>query len=152
MSTNTNTTNTSAFANKRAFLASLTVGAVISQAQADYAAELIAKLNSSNEKRKTSTKALAAAAEKDEFRNTVLSYVSDTMQSSGEISRAMIAGGRTAASVNKVASALRDLAAAGFVIVSKEYKENGKGAKKNGYALAPIDDDETAEDETEPED
>lgn len=141
MSINTNTTNTSAFANKRAFLASLTVGAVISQAQADYAAELIAKLNSSNEKRKTSTKALAAAAEKDEFRNTVLSYVSDTMRSSGEISRAMIADGMTTASVNKVASALRDLNTAGFVIVSKEYKEGGKGAKKNGYALPPIDDD-----------
>lgn len=132
-----------AFANKRAFLASLTVGAVITPEQADYAAELIAKLNSSNEKRKTSTKALAAAAKKDEFRNTVLSYVSDTMRSSGEISRAMIADGQTTASVNKVASALHDLAAAGFVIVSKEYKENGKGAKKNGYVLPPTDETET---------
>lgn len=144
----TNTTNTSAFANKRAFLASLTAGAVITQAQADYAAELIAKLNSSNEKRKTSDKAKAAAAEKADFRKTVLSYVSDTMQSSGEISRAMIADGMTTASVNKVASALRDLNAAGSVTVSKEYKEGGKGAKKNGYALPPVD--ET--DETEPED
>lgn len=127
--------NTTTFANKRAFLASLTVGAVITQEQADYAAALIDKLNSSNEKRKTSDKAKAAAAEKADFRKTVLSYVSDTMQSSGEISRAMIADGLTTASVNKVASALRDLAAADSVIVSKEYKEGGKGAKKNGYAL-----------------
>ena len=139
--------NTTTFANKRAFYASLIAGAVITQEQADYAAALIDKLDDSNLKRKTSNKALAAAAEKDEFRNTVLSYVSDTMQSSGEISRSMIADGQTTASVNKVASALRDLAAAGFVIVSKEFKENGKGAKKNGYMLPPTD--ETAGDETE---
>jgi hypothetical protein len=141
--------NTTTFANKRAFYASLIAGAVITQEQADYAAALIDKLDDYNLKRKTSNKALAAAAEKDEFRNTVLSYVSDTMQSSGEISRAMIADGQTTASVNKVASALRDLAAAGFVIVSKEFKENGKGAKKNGYMLPPTDEtagDETAED------
>lgn len=141
--------NTTTFANKRAFYASLIAGAVITQEQADYAAALIGKLDDSNSKRKTSDKALAAAAEKADFRKTVLSYVSDVMQSSGEISRAMIADGLTTASVNKVASALRDLAAAGDVIVSKEFKEGGKGAKKNGYELPPIDDDETGETETE---
>lgn len=140
--------NTTTFANKRAFYASLIAGAVITQEQADYAAALINKLDDSNSKRKTSDKVLAAKAEKAAFCKAVLSYVSDTMQSSGEISRAMIADGLTTASVNKVASALRDLAAAKSVIVSKEYKEGGKGAKKNGYALPPTDDDDDEIDET----
>lgn len=134
------------FKNKREFFKSLTEGAVISAEQAAFATALIDALDKSNDKRRTSKKALAEQALKDEFRAKVFAvFTAEPTLVATETEFAAILNDGT--SHNKAGAALRFLASdkGGNVLTSFKKKvsackaEGRSGGEKTFYKLTPPD-------------
>lgn len=134
------------FKNKREFFKSLTEGTTITAEQAAFAVSLIDALDKSNDKRRTSKKALAEQALKDEFRAKVFAvFTAEPTLVATETECAAILNDGT--SHNKAGAALRFLASdkGGNVLTSFKKKvsackaENRTGGEKTFYKLTPPD-------------
>ena len=114
------------------------VNGTIDDAVKAFAKDALTALDTKNEKRKTSPSALRAIAERDSFRASVASALTDKLQTSAQVA---VLVGETPA---KVASALTALVTAGIAI-REEFKPTGKGRKVNGYRIAEPTDFPTEE-------